>query len=218
MKTVLYLGTDPTHFSMGKDRDRHLIHFPVIQIIPNHPMKGDLKHAYDQLEKYTHLIFTSKHAVKIFFEHLTQRLLPKAILTGKVVIAIGQVTAFHLRAEGLNPTHIADEESQEGLIQLLKRLDLNGAYFFLPRSSLSRPLITAYFQEKAIRFHASDLYHTQTRKVSSVPDLTRIDEIIFTSPSTVRGFIEIFGALPQEKQLFAIGPVTRDALEDLLKE
>jgi uroporphyrinogen-III synthase len=39
------------------------------------------------------------------------------------------------------------------------------------------------------------------------------DEIVFTSPSTVAAFKEIFGALPRGKKLVAIGPITEEALD-----
>ncbi len=215
MKTVLYLGTDPTQFAAQGHFDGHLIHYPVIQIVPKSPIESALKVAYDDLDEYTHLIFTSKNAVQIFFDHLNELKVNKAILTNKTVIAIGAVTAAHLTAQGTSPAHLAENESQEGLVQLLSKLDIEGSYFFLPRSALSRPVLVQYFIERQIRFQACDLYDTTTLKATAIPDLKEIDEIVFTSPSTVKGFMEIFGALPKGKRLLAIGPVTEKALREI---
>ncbi|MBS0653469.1 MAG: uroporphyrinogen-III synthase [Verrucomicrobia bacterium] len=215
MKRVLYLGTDPTQFAAQGHFDGHLIHYPVIQIVPKSPLLPELKLAYDDLHDYTHLIFTSKNAVQIFFQHLKELGLSGTILTNKTVIAIGAVTAARLNAHGTVPAHIAEQESQEGLVQLLNKLDIEDAYFFLPRSALSRPILARYFVEREIRFQACDLYDTKTLKAAPVPDLKQIDEIVFTSPSTVKGFMEIFGALPHDKKLLAIGPITENALREV---
>lgn len=215
MKTVLYLGTDPTQFAHHGQFDGHLIHYPVIEIVPKSLTDPHVKMAYDDLHDYTHLILTSKNAVRIFFQHLKDLQHPQEILNHKTIIAIGSVTAAHVKAHGVTCHHVAEQESQEGLILLLNRLDIEDAYFFFPRSALSRPVLSQYFKEREIRFQACDLYDTQTVKRSPIPDLERIDEIVFTSPSTVKGFLEIFGRLPQNKKLLAIGPVTEMALKNL---
>lgn len=215
MKRVLYLGTDPTQFAAQGHFDGHLIHYPVIQIVPKSPFAPELMLAYDDLKEYTHLIFTSKNAVQIFFRHLSELNLSNAILTDKTLIAIGAVTAAHLKAQGTPASHIAQQESQEGLVQLLNQLDIEDSYFFLPRSALSRPVLIQYFIQREIRFQACDLYDTKTFKSAPAPELKEIDEIVFTSPSTVKGFIEIYGGLPQGKKLLAIGPITENALREI---
>jgi uroporphyrinogen-III synthase len=122
------------------------------------------------------------------------------------------VTAAHLAAKNSPPHHIAQDETQEGVVQLLKSLPLENSYIFLPRSSLSRPVLVQFFEEQGIRYQTFDLYDTVTQGLEPKPDLDLVDEIVFTSPSTVRAFIEIFGALPKHKKLVAIGPITQSAL------
>ncbi len=208
MKTTLYLGTDPTHYESQGHGNGHLIHYPVIKIVPRPFDDPEIKQAYAQLEQYTHLIFTSKNAVKVFKT--------SEDLKNKIIIAIGKVTAAHLSMRGLPPQHVAVDERQEGVVELLKRLDLGDAYFFLPRSSLSRPVIVQFFKEKQIRFHACDLYDTVAQDLEPKPDLDSIDEIVFTSPSTVEAFLKIFGVLPKDKKLITIGPITSEAVKNRL--
>jgi uroporphyrinogen-III synthase len=208
MKTTLYLGTDPTEF----ESEGHLIHYPVIKIVPRSLGAPEMKRAFDDLDEYTHLIFTSKNAVRIFFEHLTALQRSVAELQSKCVIAIGQVTAAHLLAGGLAAAAVAPVETQEGVISLLNTMDLNNAYFFLPRSSISRPVLADFFHKRQLRYQACDLYDTTTQVLSPKPNLEQVDEIIFTSPSTVKAFVEIFGGIPKDKSCVAIGPVTELAL------
>jgi uroporphyrinogen-III synthase len=217
MKTILYLGTDPTTFECKGHARGHLIHYPVIKIVPRSLEHPGLKQAYSELNAFTHLIFTSKNAVKVFLQHLVDLKQSIEALKAKTVIAIGTVTAMHLSSRDLAPQYVAKEETQEGVVQLLRRMSLEHAYFFLPRSSLSRPVLTSFFQEQSIRFQACDLYDIVTQILEPKPDLDRIDEIVFTSPSTVNAFLEIFGTLPNNKTLIAIGPVTEQALNACIK-
>ncbi len=212
MRTTLYLGTDPTQYESQGRSSGHLIHYPVIKITPRSLDEPEIKQAFDDLSEYTHLIFTSKNAVKVFFTHLAVLQRSVEELKTKRVIAIGEVTAGHLCAGGLQPSDIASEETQEGLVQLINAMDLDNAYFFLPRSSLSRPILANFFQEREVRYQACDLYDTLSQAMSPAPDLDQIDEIVFTSPSTVKAFLEIYGRLPQGKKCLAIGPVTEQAL------
>ncbi len=216
MKTTLYLGTDPSEFEARGNAKGHLIHYPVIKIVPralNHP---EIKQAFDDVQDYTHLIFTSKNAVKIFMDNLKLLQCDVNGLAHRTVIAIGEVTAAHLSANRLPPQYTSVVETQEGVVQLLKTLNLDDAYIFLPRSSLSRPVLANYFQECQIRYQACDLYDTISQVVQPKPNLDQIDEIVFTSPSTVKAFIEIFGVLPRGKKCLAIGPITEQALRGAL--
>jgi uroporphyrinogen-III synthase len=44
-------------------------------------------------------------------------------------------------------------------------------------------------------------------------DLGRIDEIVFTSPSTVKNFLKIHHDIPARIKVWAIGPVTQTQLK-----
>jgi uroporphyrinogen-III synthase len=195
---ILYLGTDPSNM---KDVEG-LIHYPVIQTIP----LSVPPHIWDDFSEYTHILFTSKNAVSIFFEQCSLS------LENKQVIAIGAATAARLREHQIEPHFVAQEESQEGVIELLNQQDLTDAYVLYPRSSLARKKLENFFIERQVRYQVCDLYETQFQKLEPVPNLTDIKEIVFTSPTTVRGFLEIFGQLPHDKKLTCIGPVTEEEL------
>jgi uroporphyrinogen-III synthase len=147
--------------------------------------------------KFTHVIFTSQTTVRYW---------PGP--WDKPTIAIGSATAAALQAKGLKPL-VALEATQEGIIELIRGME---GYFFLPRSRLSRSVITDYFDSNGIPHHALDLYDTLFQKLEPVPNLDDFDEIVFTSPSTVEGFLRIFGKLPLNKKLTPIGPVTAEAI------
>jgi len=196
----LYLGTDPENCDL-----KDLVHYPIIKTaaleIPFH--------IWDDFTDYTHILITSKNAAAIFLSQLKD----KEALKGKKIIAIGKSTAAKLSQEGFAPHLIAQEESQEGVIELLKTQDLHNAYIFYPRSSLARKKLESYMIARGIRHQICDLYETVFQKPEPAPDFATIDEIIFTSPSTVRGFIAAFGAIPSNKKLTCIGPITEQELQ-----
>lgn len=206
MKNVLYLGSDPSSFlKKGK-----IIHYPIIKIEPR-PF-AEIEKAYKFLASYTHVLFTSKHAVEIFFQYLTDSL-PENLSW----IAVGQTTAGVLKQKNLFAL-VPEEETQEGLIRLLSRLNLSKAFVFFPKSSLSRSLLIDFFKSRKIRYLAVDFYDTVFQRLEPVPALDAIDEIVFTSPSTVKAFLAIYGVLPKNKQLTCQGPITQDFLLETLKK
>ena len=209
MKTILYLGTDPTYFP----EEGNVIHYPIIRIVPRSLKDPELKSALDDLPDYTHLIFTSKNAVRIFFEHAKKLFSDLSFLQEKQFAAVGKVTAEHLLMEGFTPSIIAKEETQEGLIKELSLLDFQDAYVFFPRSSHSRPVLLDFLQQRGVRHQACDLYDTLSHPIDPRPDLNMIDEIVFTSPSTVEAFYGLFGFIPKEKKLVVSGPITEEALK-----
>lgn len=202
MPMKLYLGTDPEHCQA-----ENLLHYPVIKIVP-------LKipaHIWEDFAQYSHILLTSKNAVQIFLAQLSDK-----SLLHKKLVAIGKSTAAKLTQVGYPPHLISRDESQEGVIQLLKTQDLSQAYLLYPRSSLARKKLESYLINRGVRHQICDLYETVFQKPEPVPDFTQIDEIIFTSPSTVKGFLAAFGSIPSNKKLTCIGPITEDELKKLL--
>lgn len=113
-----------------------------------------------------------------------------------------------LRKKGLKPL-IAPCATQEGVIELVSHLQ---GHFFLPHSKLARPNLVEYFQANKIPFFALELYTTEFQCPEPIPNLEEFDEIVFTSPSTVEGFLRIYKTLPKSKKLTPIGPITQEAL------
>ncbi|HUD01320.1 MAG TPA: uroporphyrinogen-III synthase [Rhabdochlamydiaceae bacterium] len=194
----LYLGTDP-------ENTEGLIHYPVIKTVPLEIPS----HIREDFPDYTHILFTSKNAVAIFLTQFQR-------LEKKQIIAIGKSTAAKLTQEGFAPHFIASDESQEGVIELLKAQDLHDAYIFYPRSTLARKKLEKFMVDRGIRHQVCDLYETVFQKPKPFPDFSTIDEIIFTSPSTVKGFIAAFGAISSNKKLTCIGPITEEELKKFI--
>ncbi len=209
---ALYLGLKlPAGLSLGST-----VHYPIIQVVPIHPEDHSIKNAFALLEQYTHLIFTSKTAVRIFFEYLSLYEYKIESLINKEFIAVGSKTADVIKKKGDFTVQVPKLETAEGVVQLLEKTTLQKPYFFWPHSALSRDVITQFFKKNCFAFVDCAFYDTKPYLPSPLPELSPFGEIIFTSPSTVDAFIHFFGELPVHKNLTAIGPVTENYLRKVL--
>lgn len=164
-------------------------HYPVIRT----QRCGSIEPALARWPEFTHIIFTSQTTVEYW---------PGP--WDKEVIAIGEATAAALK----NPI-IAPFATQEGVMQLVSNMQGN---FFLPHSKRARPDLVEFLKRKKIPHFALELYDTHFQCLHPIPNLDDFDEIVFTSPSTVEGFLRIYRTLPKGKKLTAIGPITEKEL------
>lgn len=212
-KKILYLGLDlPSELRNKKD----VTHCPLIRIIPRPKEDPDIIHAFSQIGKYTHFIFTSKSAVKIFFDYAIAHGICLDTLNQKIFLSVGQKTAQQLKNFGVNKVTIATDETAEGMVSLLNSLNLDDSFIFWPHSALSRLLVSDWLQANQHTHYASIFYDTLINIPEHMPDIIDYDEIIFTSPSTIDAFCALFGKLPKNKILTCIGPVTQKHLLNLI--
>lgn len=207
-KSTLYLGVDPKHFKT----DKPLIHLPLIRISPRPIDSFEVRHTFSHIDAFTHLIFTSKSAVKIFCDYYKD--LGKSLeeLKNKYLIAIGHLAAYGLKEEGISPTYIAADETIEGIIRTLASLEQEKSHVLIPRSSSSYPQLAHFLVEHNIRHHVCILYDTFEEKPEQIPSLDHIDEVIFTSSVTVDAFFSLYEKVPEEIRLRPLGMCSREAL------
>lgn len=203
MKKVLYLGTDSTFALEGCE----VIHYPVILLIPRSFQEAKIQSCLKKLSLFTHCFLTSKNAVEILFTLSVDAL---ETLREKC-ISIGPATSLALKKRGISPLWESAVSSQEGMIEEMKKYSWKEAYIFYPRSSLARSCLSSYLDQEKIAYEALDLYDTVWQEPRPIPSLEEVDEIIFTSPSTVEGFFRVFSKIPEGKKLTFQGPITEEA-------
>jgi uroporphyrinogen-III synthase len=212
-KRILYLGLDPSHYVANGE----VIHWPIIQIVPRPLTEPSVHDSLSNFTHYSHLIVTSKSTVAILQDYLPRLGIDRQIWAAKATLAVGQVTAKHLQACGITPLKVAQEETAEGIIHELQQLPLQQAHVFWPHSSQARSIIKDFLMTQKIRHTTCILYDPKPCVPETIPCLDNVDEIVFTSPSTVEAFLAIFGTLPSHIPLSAIGPITARFLEEKKK-
>lgn len=185
---------------LGIDAPPNVFHYPVIRTMRID--SPELQKAVALWHRCTHVIFTSKNGVRYW---------PEALF-GKTTIAIGEATAQEIRMRGEEPI-VASIATQEGVMALLDTLKIG--FLLYPRSRLARPDLENYLVGKKIPHFTFDLYDTIFQKIEPIPELESFDEIVFTSPSTVRAFFQIFASVPKHIRLTPIGPITKKVLKDM---
>lgn len=214
---ILYLGLNPP----DELRYKEITHCPLIRIAPRPYSDKDITNALSHIKKYTHFIFTSKSAVNIFFDYIK---ISNSVdcLKDKIFLSVGSKTTQQLKKHGIKNVLTASEETAEGIILLLASLNLTSAFIFWPHSALSRPILTDWLNSNQfedltglVKYHycACIFYDTVLNAPEVMPDLSKYDEIIFTSPSTVDAFCKLFGKLPHYKILSCIGSITQKHLD-----
>lgn len=201
MTKILYLGIDPPD---------HVVHYPVIatKTVEN----SSLEKIISFWPQVTHILLTSKRVLLHFQE------LFSFSLEEKSAIAIGQATAEAAKKYGMKEVLVVEEATQEGMIAFLNTLSFQEPFFLYPHSHLARDLLRRFLEEKQFSHQSFVLYETIFIQPQKKVDLLAFDEIFFTSPSTVDGFLKIFGAFPENgPKLVAIGPITKVYLDQKIK-
>ena len=201
---ALYFGTNPSRYATK----RTLFHCPLIAIHPRPPEDLEIKKGLRQFDSYTHLLFTSQNSVKLLHSYLPHYGWQISDWRKKKTLAIGNTTAEALKACSIHADFLPDQASSEGILELFDQIDLRNAFLFWPHSALSRPLIERHLTQKNIRFCASIFYATLPIQHGCLPALEHFQELIFSSPSTIDAFLQLYGPLPKEKILTSIGPIT----------
>ncbi len=200
---ILSLGIEKPSFF----EEAEVFHFPVIEIFP---LEFSLN--AEEIKSFTHVILTSPRAVSLLAQGMAKQGLSKELFLGKTFLAVGPSTAEEVQMLWGVSSEYPEEFCQEGVLKLLENLPFNSRVFF-PKAKVTRSLIEDFLTKKNVPCYSLAVYETRLKMHKRLPDLTNIEAIYFSSPSTVRGFLANFGKIPEEKQLLVSGAVTRAALE-----
>ena len=100
------------------------------------------------------------------------------------------------------------KESSKGLIEEFKKIDLKNQKIFLPRSDISDKGLEN--ELRSLRASVTSSFAYKNVMPDDLPDLDwrNFNEIIFTSPSTVRNFKRRYKKVPKKVKIRYIGDVT----------
>lgn len=175
-----------------------------------------------QIETYRYVVFTSPAGVEYFFELLDGMELDVRCLGQVKIAAIGSATGSALKKHGLRPELMPDRYHSKALGKLLHASLEDGDRVLLLRSSIgSKELVAQIQTEKNIGVTDLAIYDTACpedmtqaaldARLKTWLDEGEIDLVMFTSASTVRGFVEMTqGADYTKVRAVCIGQVTAE--------
>ncbi|WP_163327580.1 uroporphyrinogen-III synthase [Desulfurobacterium thermolithotrophum] len=162
-------------------------------------------------------VISSKNGVKHFFSRIS----PEKIRNSKF-IAVGSSTAEKLKEIDIEPL-VPENFSGEGLVELLKTINLTGKRFLIVRPKVARKVVSEFLREKGAEVKEVVVYETianEDIKEDLIVEIEKGFEILaFTSPSNFKSFLNLTGekgkVILNEGKIIPIGHVTQKAIEKL---
>jgi uroporphyrinogen III methyltransferase/synthase len=202
IQRVLYTGT--------VCNTPHTLHTPLIEIAPMADRSGIVS-SVRHLHEYDYLLFTSRYAVKYWFEALHSENLDTKYLKGVTIISIGDITSQALRDEGVKQILQTEQEDSCGIIELFRPLETGKV--LIPRSDLALQIIPDGLRKLGYEVTTVTAYHNRCPEHPLKANLKHIRKIIFTSPSTVDNFIRVYDSLPDGIPMETRGRTTEEHLK-----
>jgi uroporphyrinogen III methyltransferase/synthase len=200
------------------------VEVPTIQIVPPASWQA-IDDAVTRLNTYQWLIFTSVNGVRPFMDRLHAAGKDTRALASLRLCAIGPRTAQELGTYGLTPDVVPTEFQAEGMIAALAHVGIRGSRVLIPRAEVAREILPQQLRELGATVDVIPVYRTIAPAVD-VASLTQqlhdgqVAVVTFTSSSTVRNFMELFGGRDAVRPLVArviiacIGPITARTAEE----
>lgn len=195
-------------------RGARAIAVPTIAVEP--VTEPATREALAALDRYDWIAFTSVNAVECFWECLVAAggtALPASVR----IAAVGPATAAAVADRGAQVAAMPDTYRGDRIAEALG--PLAGRRVLLPQSAIARERTGAALRDAGAQVDEVVVYRTvSARPTPGMLEIldTPIDAVTFTSPSTVRGFLEAGGAAAervlQRAAIACIGPVTADAI------
>jgi uroporphyrinogen III methyltransferase / synthase len=218
-------GEDLTE--MLEARGAEAIAAPMIRIEPPQDI-GALEEACATAGSFDWIVFTSANAVESFMSKLLETGDVRD-LKGVRLCAVGPSTASKIQRFGVRVDAVPAEHHAEGVLQALAAAGpIKGQRYLLPRSDIAREVLGDELRRAGAQVTEVVAYRTITAPLErdSDHDIYRmllerqIDAVTFTSASTVRNFVQIYGEdqavdLLNTTVVACIGPVTAEAAQQL---
>jgi uroporphyrinogen III methyltransferase/synthase len=200
---ILVLGTHPEKYThLGTIVHRQIV--KCVELLDYAQFDEIIK----QSQKYEWLIFTSAHSVRFFFERLKRVGLDSRSLASMKIAAIGKTTARELSGFGILADLVPDNESSAGLLDKFASMDMKDKKVLLPRAKVASRELPNGLASLGAAVEEVAVYVTVEIEPADV-DFEYIDQILFTSGSTVRAFVNKFGCVPPHVKAYCFGKPTQ---------
>ncbi|GAB6012472.1 uroporphyrinogen-III C-methyltransferase [Viscerimonas tarda] len=212
-QNVLVTGTTAKEYAgLGK-----VVHTPLIKIErieANKPLHDSIVN----IQAFDWIIFTSRYGVQYFFEALGKQQTDIRALAGIQIASVGKTTTAELNKYCICPDLESDTESAEGLINYFKETGLTGKRILLPRSDKGLKYLSEELEKAGNTVVDIPVYRNTVNDGAEKISLEQFNKIIFTSPSGVEAFTQLYGNIPEGVQLVARGKTTEKRLRLELNE
>lgn len=209
---LLYLGLDPSDYHT----DHPIIHYPLVKV-QNKPYSAyECCHVFSEIQKYTHVIFTNVIEVQLFIECAGSHGYKLEDLLKIQFIALGAEVFRTAKAKNLPAVYISRDAEYAYLLHWLALRSTEKMYLCISKAGFSIPPIRHAILSRQIRHQVYHLYDITMHVPKVLIDLADIEQIVFTSPLTVKVFVSLYHHIPAEKTLISMDSSTREVLNRYL--
>ena len=218
---------------LAKQNGATAIPLPTIELIS----KGEkiVDEFLESIKEYNpdYSVFMSSKAVKLLFDTAKQSGKFESLqlaVANTTVMSVGPKTTIALEAEGIKVNHQHDTTfSSVGVGEVFTQIHAVGKKVIVPRSSAATPFLKELLNKIGIDVLEIHLYDvcafrdtTQWNGFRELFSQNKVDGVVFTSASSVRGFFEIMSKDYDKVTLLdnlvkisvvSIGPFTSDELK-----
>jgi uroporphyrinogen III methyltransferase/synthase len=192
-----------------------VVELPVVEIRDPEDGGAALRAAADRLAVYDWVVVTSANGA----ERLLGLIRDARSLGRARVAAVGPATADAVRRAGIVPDLVPDRFVAEGLVDAFRALDVRESgrpgRVLLAQAAAARPVVADGLAALGWDVDAVVAYQTAraTPGHAALDEVARADAVVFTSTSTVEGFLEVVDRERVPPVVASIGPVTTAAAE-----
>jgi uroporphyrinogen III methyltransferase/synthase len=199
---VLVLGNHPQKYS----RLGNIVHRRIIDCVAiDDYTKADS--VLENIADFDWIVFTSVNGAKYLFDRLYAMGKDTRALCNAKIAAIGKITAKRLKEFGITADMVPQNESSSGLLESFSKLDMKDQKVLLPQPEIASEELPNGLSNMNAAVEKVTVYKTIDIEPAPV-DFDYIDQILFTSGSTVRAFVKYFGKVPENIISYGLGQPT----------
>lgn len=177
-----------------REKGAEVLELPSIRTVPLKD-QSRLYEALEHMEQYQWIVFTSPTGVEIFFQEMQKREKDVRSLGSIRIAAIGEGTRKKLREHGLYADLMPEVYDGDSLGAALASRLKGGEHVLIPRACKGNANLVKLLEEAGARVEDTATYET-VYECSTLIDESKelasgsVDCVVFTSASTVKGFVE----------------------------
>ncbi|MEN8127194.1 MAG: uroporphyrinogen-III C-methyltransferase [Planctomycetota bacterium] len=200
---ILHLGNHPEHYShFGTIVHRQII--DCIEVTDNEQAAV----YFESPKPYDWIVFTSGNGIKFFFKKLYAAGADARIFASTKFAVIGKASEKRLAEYGIKADLCAAVESSTGLLEAFSEIDVSGCSILLPGAKVVSDKLPDGLTQRAAEVDKLIVYETIEQDIDDI-DLDYINQVLFTSGSTVRAFVNKFGPVPKHIEPLCLGTPTQ---------
>lgn len=170
-----------------------VLELPAIDTVPVEDNQR-LSQCFIQIDRYDWIVFTSQIGVQVFFEQAKQKKLDIRKLSKAKFAVIGEGTKAALCERGIYADLIPDIYDGESLGNVLAEREVREKHILIPRAEKGNEQLVPILERAGAFVEDIPVYRTvyHAGKAVSIKEEIgkgRIDIVVFTSSSTVEGFV-----------------------------